>query len=398
MHCRSVGVTGTNGKTTTATWIAAALAASQPPVFLATTLGYFVGDAQLTPRVDDGYVGFLDAATEASAKGARLAAVELTSQALWSGVARAWPCEVGVFTNLSYDHLDAHGDAEHYLASKAQLFLALPPGGCAVLNGCDEAFELLREIVPAHARVLTYGHPRRGSVRADLDLRVTHTRVAWSGTTLTLAGRVVGETERGSLHVRAIGDVFAENAAAALLGACAMGVPFEVAAAAMADAPAPPGRFEVVATSPHVVVDYAHTPDALARMCTTAGRLAKQGRGTLTVVFGAGGNRDPGKRAPMGRAARSADRVIVTTDNPRDEDPAAIAQAVVGGLSRHAGLDIELDRRRAITRAVHDAGPRDVILVCGKGHETEQIARGATTCFSDREVALEAVASRRLRR
>ncbi len=389
-HFRSVGVTGTNGKTTTTTWLAAALRAAQSPVFSATTLGYFLGDEKLT--AGDGYEGFLDAARAASARGARVAALELTSQALWSGVAREWPCEVGVFTNLSNDHLDAHGDCEHYLASKAQLFILLPPDGCAVLNGCDPTFDLLREVVPAHARVLTYGHSARGRAHRKLDLRITGVRVSWSGTSFTANGEHSGTRD---LQVRAIGAVFAENAAAALLGASAMGIPFDAAASAIAAAPPPPGRFEVVATNPHVVIDYAHSPDALVRTCATACQLASMNGGKLTVVFGAGGNRDPGKRAPMGRAARSADRVIVTTDNPRDEDPGAIATAVARGLTRHKHVDIELDRRRAITRAVCEAHPADVVLVCGKGHESEQLVAGTARHFSDREVVLEALTARR---
>jgi UDP-N-acetylmuramoyl-L-alanyl-D-glutamate--2,6-diaminopimelate ligase len=390
MHLRSVGITGTNGKTTTTTWLAAALRAAQSPVFCATTLGYFLDDEKLS--AGKGYEGFLDAARAASARGARVAALELTSQALWSGVARAWPCEVGVFTNLSNDHLDAHGDAEHYLASKAQLFLALPADGCAVLNGCDPTFELLREVVPAHARVLTYGHSARGPANQELDLRITGVRVSWSGTTFRSEGEPFGT--RG-LRVRGIGEVFAENAAAALLGAWAMGVPLNTAARAIAQAPPPPGRFEVVATRPRVVIDYAHSPDAIVRTCATARRLASRDGGKLTVVFGAGANRDPAKRPLMGKAVRRADRVTLTTDNPRDEDPSTIAAAIAKGLARHPHVQIELDRRTAITSAIREAHPRDVVLVCGKGHEKDQVVAGAARHFSDKEVVLEGLAARR---
>jgi UDP-N-acetylmuramoyl-L-alanyl-D-glutamate--2,6-diaminopimelate ligase len=386
---RSIGVTGTNGKTTTTTWLAAALAVLGRPVFRSTTLGYYLeGD-----RVDagTGYAGFVEAAQKAAERGARFGAIELTSHALWGGIARAWPCEVGVFTHLSTDHLDAHGDVEHYLASKAQLFMALPAGGCAVLNGCDHTFELLREVVPSHARVMTYGHESRGRAATKLDLEVVDACFSWSGTTFTTRGDAFGTK---TLHVAGIGEVFAENAAAALLGACAMGASFDEAGDRITGAAPPPGRFEVVAVHPHVVVDYAHTPDALARTCRTARALSKNGNGAVVIVFGAGGGRDPKKRPAMGAAVRDADRVVLTTDNPRHEDPRAIIAAVAEGLTRHARLDVEVDRSAAITRAVREAGADDIVLVCGKGHETEQIVGALAQPFSDKAVAVLAHASR----
>jgi UDP-N-acetylmuramoyl-L-alanyl-D-glutamate--2,6-diaminopimelate ligase len=387
---RSVGVTGTNGKTTTTTWVAAALAAVHAPAFRATTLGHFVGDEKLAHGA--GYAGFAESARTAATRGATLAAIELTSQALWSGAARAWPCEVGVFTNFSTDHLDAHGDAEHYLASKAQLFVSLPPGGCAVLNGCDAVYPLLAEVVPKGTAIRSYGYGERGPALTKLDVAITDVEVSWQGTTLTLDDERTGKRP---LSLRAIGEVFAENAAAAWVGAVAMGVPPDVAAAAIAREPAPAGRFQVVHRHPFVVVDYAHTPDALARTCRTARGLALQGGGKLALVFGAGGNRDQGKRATMGREARVADRVIITSDNPRDEDPAAIAAAIASGL----GVDraeIVLDRTKAIERAVAEVDARDVVLVCGKGHETEQIIGGIARHFSDYEVIEEATYGRKV--
>jgi UDP-N-acetylmuramoyl-L-alanyl-D-glutamate--2,6-diaminopimelate ligase len=183
--------------------------------------------------------------------------------------------------------------------------------------------------------------------------------------------------------VRAIGEVHAENALAALAGAVASGVPAEVAARAIAAAPPPPGRFEVVAERPYLVVDYAHSPDALERLVRTAKRIAA---GRVTVVFGAGGDRDRAKRAPMGRAARAADRVIVTTDNPRREDPAAIASAIHAGLEGHPRAGTILDRGEAIASAVRDAGPDDVVLVAGRGHEADQVFADGRRPFSDVDV------------
>jgi UDP-N-acetylmuramoyl-L-alanyl-D-glutamate--2,6-diaminopimelate ligase len=308
----SVGITGTNGKTTTTVWIAAALRAlarseRAGPVARATTVGFFLDDEEVT--VLPTYEGFVAAMRTCSGRGGRHAAIELTSEALARGFTRAWPCQVGVFTNLSHDHLDAHGSAEHYLASKAQLFVTLPPGGTAVLNAADDVFDLLREIVPAGVALRSYAVPSRGAVHGAPDLVATEVGVSWGGTRVTCDVRDASSGLPRTLKVRAIGEVYAENALAALLGAVAAGVPPALAAAAIEAAASPPGRFEVVHERPYVVVDYAHGPDALARIVQTARKLAS---GSLLVVFGAGGNRDRDKRGPMGEAARSADQVILT--------------------------------------------------------------------------------------
>jgi UDP-N-acetylmuramoyl-L-alanyl-D-glutamate--2,6-diaminopimelate ligase len=386
---RSVGVTGTNGKTTTTTWIAAALSAAYGPTLRSTTLGTFLGEERLSHAdTFDGFVGVADAAVS---RGARAAAIELTSQALWSGVAKAWPCDVGVFTNLSLDHLDAHGDAEHYLASKAQLFLRLPQRGVAVLNGCDPSAPLLREVVPEGCRVSTYGSRGRGAPSCALDAEIVDVAVAWDGTTWTLKWQ---NGDEFACRSRGVGAIFAENATAALLGSVALGVARELALEAIAGCAAPPGRFEVVLRNPHVVVDFAHTPDALARTCATARALARASSGAFSLVFGAGGERDRSKRLPMGMAARAADRVWVTADNPRREDPAVIADQLVRGLGDHTGLVIELDRRRAIESAIREAGPRDVVVVAGRAHEATQEIGEVRIPLSDVEVAREAVSPR----
>src|SRR4051812_6443678 len=323
-------------------------------------------------------------------RGGKYAAIELTSEALAQGFARAWPCQIGVFTNLTHDHLDAHGSPEHYLASKAQLFVALAPGATAVLNAGDPVFELLSEVIPAGVKVLAYGVPSRGELHGEPDIVATNVDVSWRGTNITCAVRDAASGLPNEVRVKAIGEVYAENALAALLGAVAAGVSPGDACAALAEAQAPPGRFEVVHERPYVVVDYAHSPDALARTVQIARKLADGSSanvpGKLFVVFGAGGKRDKAKRGPMGEAARPADRVILTTDNPRDEDPAAIARAIAVGLVGHPGLRTELDRRRAITMAIAEAGPTDVVLIAGKGHETEQLVGTETRHFSDVDV------------
>jgi UDP-N-acetylmuramoyl-L-alanyl-D-glutamate--2,6-diaminopimelate ligase len=395
----TVGVTGTNGKTSTTRWTAACLARISRPVAQTTTLGSFLDDEPFATTRDFG--GFLATMHAARDRGGRFAAIELTSEALARGFARAWPCRIGAFTNLSHDHLDAHGSPEHYLASKAQLFVALAPGGHAVLNACDEASSLLAEIVPVHAAIVRYAVPSRGPVRAvsarvseEPELLATSVEPGWEGTRIEI--RPHGALAHGprALCIRAIGDIYAENALAALAAALVAGVPPDAAAAALAAAPVPPGRFEPVpggARAPHVVVDYAHTPDALSRTLAVARRLC---RGALVVVFGAGGDRDKDKREPMGAAASLADRVVLTSDNPRTEDPARIADAIRAGIRAGVPVVTQLDRRTAIAGAIAAAAEGDVVVIAGKGHETRQIVGDRSAPFDDRAEARTALTAR----
>jgi UDP-N-acetylmuramoyl-L-alanyl-D-glutamate--2,6-diaminopimelate ligase len=377
---RTVGVTGTNGKTTTTTLVAAALARLARPVACVTTVGFRLDDEVVTD-LRASHVGFLQLMKRLTDGGGRFAAVEYTSEALAHGYARKWPAEIGVFTNLTHDHLDAHGSPEHYLASKAQLFVSLPEGGAAVMNAGDASSTLIEEVIPAGVRVLRYSVPSRGE--AEADLRATTVELSWKGTKVSLVSSIEGVPS--VISVRAIGEVFAENALGALGAAIAAGVPPASAADAIAGAAPPPGRFQVVAQHPFVVVDYAHSPDALARTLASARKLCA---GRLQVVFGAGGDRDENKRAPMGDAASIADRVVLTTDNPRDEDPALIAAAIRDGV--RTDVETILDRARAIETAVRDAGPDDVVVIAGKGHERTQTASGKVVPFDDAAAAMEA--------
>lgn len=392
----TVGVTGTNGKTSTTRWLAAVLGRVARPVAQATTLGSFLDDEPL--EVEKTWEGFLATMRAGLDRGGKLASIELTSEALARGFAKAWPCKVGVFTNLTHDHLDAHGTPEHYLASKAQLFVHLPEGGTAVLNACDPASELLSEVVPAGVRVFRYGVPSRGEATAPLDLKATRVDVGWKGTTIHLdasdALRALGDVP-ASMTIRAIGDVYAENAMAALLGGVAAGVPIADAVAALESVDAPAGRFQVVNERPYVVVDYAHTPDALARTLAIARALCRGTNGKLAVVFGAGGNRDKNKRGPMGKAASAADAIVLTSDNPRSEDAGAIAGAIKKGIARKKDVVFEIDRAKAIALAIARAAPEDVVVIAGKGHEKEQILGHETRHFDDVEVARDALGTRR---
>ena len=387
----SVGVTGTNGKTTTTTFIAEALSRVSAPVARVTTLGFFVGTEPLA--LPPGYPAFVETMRRTRELGGRFAAVEMTSQALASGFIRAWPCRIGVFTNLTRDHLDEHDSLEHYLASKAQLFAALPADGGAVLNAADPAAELLAEVIDSGVMRLSYAVSSRGSSATGVDIACTSVEVSFQGTSIQAVtrGTLLGEHRIGC-RIRGIGDVYAENALAAYGAARLAGVPHDACIQAISAAEIPAGRFELVAERPHVVVDYAHTPDALARTVRTARELCS---GRLSVVFGAGGNRDREKRPLMGAAAALADRIVLTSDNPRDEDPESIIAQIAAGIPKGPAVDLELDRRRAIESAIRDAAPQDLILIAGKGHETEQIVGDERRHFSDHELARAAHAGRR---
>jgi UDP-N-acetylmuramoyl-L-alanyl-D-glutamate--2,6-diaminopimelate ligase len=385
----NVGVTGTNGKTSTSHFLASALGALARPVAAITTIGMFLDETRVqAPR---SYAGMLDVLSRARAAGGRFAALEVTSEVLARGFAQAFPFRAAAFTNLTRDHFDAHGSAEHYFASKAQLFKTLPPGGVAVVNGADDVADLLREVTPAHARFLSYGVASRGEPQVPLTAKATVTSLDFEGTAFSAELSADLGGGRFELRTRAIGDVFAENALCAWLTAVALGVPADSARDAIAARAAPSGRFEVVATAPWVVVDYAHTPDALARTLATARRLS---RGRVSVVFGAGGNRDRGKRPQLGAAAAVADRIVLTNDNPRSEDPRAIVDAIRSGLPATADVLIELDRAKAVELAVLGAAEDDVILLAGKGHEQTQTAGGESREVSDQALGRAAHARR----
>jgi UDP-N-acetylmuramoyl-L-alanyl-D-glutamate--2,6-diaminopimelate ligase len=381
----SVGVTGTNGKTSTAGFIAGLLGLVARPVARVTTLGCFLDDERLD--VPAHYEGFVQTLERCLRAGGRYAALELTSEALALGFAKAWPCRIGVFTNLSHDHSDAHGTVEHYLASKAQLFMALPPGGTAVLNARDEAALLLRDVLGPEVDVVSYGVASRGDAWTPPDLVAEQIELSWRGTRALLAPSLRFPGLPRQVELPAIGEIFVENALAALGAAAAAAVPLQKAVARLAQLPPPAGRFQLVRERPYVVVDYAHTPDALARTLETARALC---RAEVTLVFGAGGDRDPAKRPLLGAAARAADHIVLTSDNPRSEDPMAIMAAVAAGIGEPRNLTQEPDRARAIQLAIERAKPDDLVLIVGKGHELTQEAQGLRVPFSDVAIVMQA--------
>ncbi len=397
-----VGVTGTNGKTSTTRWVAAALSANGARSGIAggnglllclDSLAWRLGTRDLGPRRDEAALHAAIVALEAER--GRAAVVELTSHALSTGFGRSLSFDVGVFTNLTQEHLELHETYERYLACKAQLFVRLPPGATAVLNARDDACRLLNGVIPEGTTVRTYGAESRGptwrtpevdAVDVAVDREGTSARLVWTN----------GEPDAPlTLRVRAHGEIFVENALAALLAARAAGVSWPVAAEGIAALSAPPGRFMRVASSPDVYIDVAHSPDALARTLATARTLAKQSGGRVLLVFGSGGQRDVGKRVPMGRAASEADVAIVTTDEARGGHPADVARDIVAGMTRPSLAHVELDRVRAIEQVLAMARPSDIVLIAGRGPIGASLL-GGPGLASD-EVIVDAVLGTRAR-
>jgi UDP-N-acetylmuramoyl-L-alanyl-D-glutamate--2,6-diaminopimelate ligase len=372
---RVVGITGTNGKTTTAFLTRAILERAGVQAGLLGTVKSVVGGVEepverTTPEAIDLQATFrrmLDSGDGACA-------MEVSSHALELGRAEGIHFACRVFTNLTQDHLDFHPSMEAYFMAKRRLFEG---GGPAVVNIDDDYGNRLADDLPG---VVTYGLTERA------DFRARDVRFDPSGSSFAC------DTPDGTLsfETRLPGLFNVQNALAALAAARSLGVDLEVARAALAEADRVPGRFEPVDEGQRftVLVDYAHTPEALDNVLRAARELTS---GRLHVVFGAGGDRDRAKRPLMGRAATAhADRVIVTSDNPRSEDPEAIIEEIVRGTGPDA--EREPDRRRAIAAAIAGADPGDVVVIAGKGHEQgQEFEGGRKEPFDDVTVAREAL-------
>jgi UDP-N-acetylmuramoyl-L-alanyl-D-glutamate--2,6-diaminopimelate ligase len=386
---RCIGVTGTNGKTTTTYLLHGIALAGGRSAGIVGTTGARVGDRWLplgftTPEAPD-----LQAIlAEMRDHGIETVALEVSSHALAQRRVDGTWFSVACFTNLSQDHLDYHGTIEAYFAAKARLFV---PERCGVaVSNADDPFgrEIARRARAAGIPVVTYA-----SRDPAADIGAQGVRHESHGSHFELVDRRAGI--RTDVTLRMLGPVNVANALAAAAAARALDEPLDVIARGLAALDSVPGRLERVdAGQPFtVLVDYAHTPDALRHALAAARALAGDRR--VAVVFGCGGDRDAGKRPAMGEAAAAADLVVVTSDNPRSEDPAAIAAAAAEGV-RRAGRDpvVELDRRAAIAMAVGWAAAGDVVLVAGKGHEQGQVIGDVTVPFDDRVVAREALEAR----
>jgi UDP-N-acetylmuramoyl-L-alanyl-D-glutamate--2,6-diaminopimelate ligase len=386
---RTVCVTGTNGKTSTTRLIASIVEAAGLVPAHVTTLGASVAGRSL--EYDGSMSAFRAVAEHAVKDGARVLAVETTSRALAAGFATRWPPDVAVFTNLSRDHLDRHGTPESYLAAKARLFFALPEAGTAVLNAADPACTLLAETLPETLRIRGFA-VGEASGEVPVELAANTLEATRDGTHVTLAPSPLADACSGALSLSVPGSFQADNALAAALAADALGLEATAIRAGIDGFEGVPGRFQRIARRPLVLVDYAHTPDALERTLTAARPLVEDG-GRLVCVFGCGGERDRGKRAAMGAIAdRVADRVLLTTDNPRSEDPRGIAEMVIGGAGGNAEWAEEPDRRAAIDESIGSAAGPDVVVIAGRGHEETQHLPTGPIALSDIDAARSAAA------
>jgi UDP-N-acetylmuramoyl-L-alanyl-D-glutamate--2,6-diaminopimelate ligase len=376
---RLVGVTGTNGKTTTVGMLRHLL--DEPDVRSASigTLGVLIGSEGTaldggSGLTTPGPVELQRVLRDLYDRGVRTVAMETSSHALHQGRAEGLRFQAGVFTNLTRDHLDYHVTMEAYLAAKAILVSLLTTDGVAVVNADDPAWDAL----PSAPRTIRFGLHEKGDVLAE-ELCYGPRGSRWA--------LVIGE-ERHTVQLPLIGDFNIANALAAATAAWAMGVPAAEIARRLSTMPQVPGRLEIICEAPTVLRDYAHTPDALERALDAVRPFTS---GALIVVFGCGGDRDRGKRPEMGRIAEShADRAIVTSDNPRTEDPERILDDIEAGMTtgRHERI---ADRREAIARAIHAAQAGDVVLLAGKGHETYQVRGTVKYPFDEREIVREII-------
>ena len=382
-----LGVTGTNGKTTTAYLLEAGLRAAGHTTGLLGTVETRVADevvpsARTTPEATDLQALF----ARMRDRGVTAAALEVSSHALVLGRVDATRFRVAAFTNLSQDHLDFHADMEEYFAAKASLFTPARADAAVV---CVDDEHGRRLAATAGVPVTTCSATGR-----DADWRALDVETGPRGSRFRLAGPD-GTTTEAAVGLPGLYNV--ANATVALATLARAGVPLAAAAAGVAALPGVPGRVERVEAGQAglAVVDYAHTPDAVATLLAT---LRAVTRGRLVVVLGCGGDRDRGKRPLMGAAAaRGADLAVLTSDNPRSEDPLAILAAVADGARGTAGAEVvvEPDRRAAIALAVGGLGPDDTVVVAGKGHEQGQEAQGVVRPFDDRVVLAEALRAAR---
>jgi UDP-N-acetylmuramoyl-L-alanyl-D-glutamate--2,6-diaminopimelate ligase len=389
-HLRIVGITGTNGKTTTAFLCESILQHCGKRSALIGTIEYHVPGAVLpAPHTTPEALELNQIFAAAVSAGATHAVMEVSSHAL--AQERVWgvPYEVAVFTNLTRDHLDYHKDMAAYFHAKQVLFdgCGTRPPRTAVINADDEyGAKLAKTRASTNERVILYG------IHSG-DFRARNVELKPDGTTFDLV------TAQGSVRVETalIGGINVYNILAAAAATSACGCPLEQIAPAIARFKQVPGRFERVDCGQPftVVVDYAHTDDALRNLTGIAREFVNRGRptGRVITVFGCGGDRDRSKRPLMGEAAgQGSDFVVLTSDNPRSEDPARIIEDALPGLhktgTRHA---VEPERKKAIRLALNEAKPGDMVLIAGKGHEKFQVTREGTFPFDDVQVARSAL-------
>ncbi|MGF6598975.1 UDP-N-acetylmuramoyl-L-alanyl-D-glutamate--2,6-diaminopimelate ligase [Paraburkholderia sp. GAS448] len=391
-----VGVTGTNGKTSCSQWIAAALTAVGKRCAIIGTLGsgmpgqlvhtgFTTPDA---PQLQRSLAQLRDA-------GARAIAMEVSSHALHQGRVNGTSFDIAVFTNLTQDHLDYHGTFAAYEAAKVRLF-DWPGLRCAVINRDDEAGRRLIANVKGKVRTIAYGLEAREDAPADSVLLASNVRATATGT----AFHLTSDWGNADVEVATLGAFNVSNLLGVLGALLAADVPFEAALAELQKLEPVNGRMQRLGgrlqnDEPLVVIDYAHTPDALEKTLEALRPMAQARGGELVCMFGCGGDRDATKRPLMGAIAQKlADGVIVTSDNPRSEEPAAIIDQIVAGMQDTSKVRRIEDRASAILQAIRHAAREDVIVLAGKGHEATQEIMGKKRAFSDQDHARLALAAR----
>ncbi|MBW3564087.1 MAG: UDP-N-acetylmuramoyl-L-alanyl-D-glutamate--2,6-diaminopimelate ligase [Acidobacteria bacterium] len=387
---RIIGVTGTSGKTTITRMIEAILDKTGDPVGLIGTIEYRAGKVrEVADRTTPDAAVLQEWFARMVDEGVDRAVMEVSSHALALHRTLGVTFAAAVFTNLSRDHFDFHADFEDYYAAKRRLFDQIPEQGRLAVVNLDDSYgrRLIDEI--GMDRCLTFGTGREAAIRPAGDLTIS---------TDGIRGHL--ETPRGRVAIESpiLGMPNLYNWMAAVGAALTVDVEIPVIERGIASLETIPGRFERVGSgspeAPAVIVDYAHKPDALEKLIHAVRELA-EGR-HVWVVFGCGGDRDKGKRPLMGEvASRLADRVVITSDNPRREDPRAIIDEIVRGCGARDKIEIIVERREAIARTIHEAPSDVVIVIAGKGHEDYQVVGDRIEHFDDREEAEEALAGRK---
>jgi UDP-N-acetylmuramoyl-L-alanyl-D-glutamate--2,6-diaminopimelate ligase len=398
-----VAVTGTNGKTSCTQWLGSALSRLGEPTAVVGTLGVGLynqgahGEFSVTGYTTPDAILLQRHLAQMRDAGAKALAIEASSIGLHQGRMNGLHCDVAVFTNFTRDHLDYHGDMAAYEAAKIALF-NWPGLKHAVVN-LDDAMGLrlvayLKKTAPAVAIIGTTLTDQK--VEGITILHANDIRTSQIGTTFHLTS----PSGTSLVKTQLIGQFNVSNAIGIVGVLLATSVPWRTAIDAIELLTAVPGRMQQMGgnDAPLVVIDYAHTPDALDKTLAALRPIAQERSGQLWCVFGCGGDRDPGKRGQMGTASLAADHVIVTSDNPRSENPAEIIEQIVAGMQlapdQQANVQTYEDRAAAILSAVRHAGKQDVILLAGKGHETTQEIKGRKLSFLDADHAALALAAR----
>lgn len=371
-----IGITGTNGKTTTSYLIKHLL----DPCGLIGTIEWLAGDKVFpSTHTTPDFLTNLKLFHEMVEQGCKHAVMEVSSHALAQGRVREIPFDTAIFTNLTQDHLDYHHTMEEYGEAKAKLFNMLSSDASAIYNRDDPAYEKI--LAGCKAKRFSYGLFNKA------DLEAGEIKLSSQGTEFTLQY----QGKKAQVSTPLIGRFNAYNILAAISACLCLDIPLDEIVLRLKAFSRIPGRLERVSNPKnlHIFVDYAHTDDALKNVLETLNEF-KEGR--LITVFGCGGNRDQAKRPKMAAVAEAlSDFVIVTSDNPRQEDPEEIMRQIVAGFQDRSRYTIDLNRSSAIAKAVQMATPQDIVLIAGKGHETYQIFSEKTIPFDDRQVARQAV-------